>query len=63
MVGVFQRFRRQSTAENPNSSGPCQEVEEPGLHHPSCRGWSCFAGGAGGLLAARAGTALPTVVP
>jgi len=36
MVDVFQRFGRQSIAENPNSSGPRQEVEEePRLHHPS----------------------------
>jgi len=42
MVGVFQRFGRQSIAENPNSSGPCQEVEEePGLHQLSCKPFPC----------------------
>ena len=38
MVDVFQRFGRRSIAENPNSPGPRQEVEEePRLHLPSCK--------------------------
>jgi len=41
MVGVFQRFGRQSIGKNPNSSEPRQEVEEPGLHHPSCKPIPC----------------------
>ena len=41
MVDVFQRFGRQSIAENPNFSGSRQEMEEePRLHHPICK--PCF---------------------
>jgi len=44
MVGVLQRFGRQSMAENPNSSGPCQDVEEePGLHHPRSKSIPCVS--------------------